>query len=87
MESVRLNDTLQEGWHVKPDPADEWSHSPVVPLYVSTMTLAGIKPLVPGFSRCEIRPQLADLDLLELTVHTVQAPSNSAAEGSSGAAS
>jgi hypothetical protein len=74
MESVRLNNTLQEGWHVKPDATDEWSHCPVVPLYVSTMTLAGIKPLVPGFSRCEIRPQLADLDLLELTVHSAQGP-------------
>jgi hypothetical protein len=30
--------------------------------------------LVPGFKRCEIRPQLADLDLLELTVHSVQGP-------------
>ena len=38
------------------------------------MSLAGINPLVPGFKRCEIRPQLADLDLLELTVHSVQGP-------------
>jgi hypothetical protein len=36
------------------------------------MSLAGIQPLAPGFRRCEIRPQLADLKLLELTVHTVQ---------------
>jgi hypothetical protein len=38
------------------------------------MSLAGINPLVPGFKRCEIRPQMADLDLLELTVHSVQGP-------------
>jgi hypothetical protein len=38
------------------------------------MSLAGINPMVPGFKRCEIRPQLADLDLLELTVHSVQGP-------------
>ena len=38
----------------------------------TTMSLAGIQPLAPGFRRCEIRPQLADLGLLELTVHTVQ---------------
>jgi hypothetical protein len=44
----------------------------VAPLYITTMSLAGIQPLAPGFTRCEIRPQLADLALLELTVHTVQ---------------
>ncbi|MDR3676880.1 MAG: alpha-L-rhamnosidase N-terminal domain-containing protein [Acidobacteriota bacterium] len=74
MESVLLNNTLQEDWHAKPDSGSEWSHTPVIPLYVTTMSLAGIKPLVPGFKRCEIRPQMADLDLLELTVHSVQGP-------------
>jgi hypothetical protein len=38
------------------------------------MSLAGINPLVPGFKRCEIRPQVADLDLLELTVNTIRGP-------------
>jgi hypothetical protein len=38
------------------------------------MSLAGINPMVPGFKRCELRPQLADLELLELTVHSVQGP-------------
>jgi hypothetical protein len=72
MESVTLNNTLQEDWHDKPDSSSEWSHCPYAPLYVTTMSLAGIRPLVPGFKRCEIRPQVADLELLELTVHTVQ---------------
>jgi len=74
MESVPLNNTLQENWHAKPDSGDEWSHCPLAPLYVTTMSLAGINPLAPGFKRCEIRPQLADLDGLELTVHSVQGP-------------
>jgi hypothetical protein len=74
MESVESNNTLQEDWHAKPDSSSEWSHCPVAPLYVTTMSLAGINPLVPGFKRCEIRPQMADLDLLELTVHSVQGP-------------
>jgi hypothetical protein len=74
MESIRLNNSLQENWQPRPDSIDEWSHCPVAPLYVTTMSLAGINPLVPGFKRCEIRPQLADLDLLELTVHSVQGP-------------
>jgi hypothetical protein len=72
MESVELNNTLQEDWHATPDSGSEWSHCPVAPLYITTMSLAGIQPLAPGFRRCEIRPQLADLELLELTVHTVQ---------------
>ena len=74
LDSVRLNNTLQENWHVKPDSNSEWSHCPVIPLYIPTMSLAGIKPLAPGFGRCEIRPQLADLDLLELTANTVKRP-------------
>ena len=74
MPSVTLNNTLQEDWHVEPDSGSEWSHCPVAPLYVSYMSLAGIRPLEPGFARCEIRPQLADLDLLELTAFTVKGP-------------
>ncbi len=74
MPSIALNNTLQEDWHVEPDSGSEWSHCPLAPLYVSYMCLAGIRPLEPGFSRCEIRPQLADLDLLELTAFTVKGP-------------
>jgi len=74
MESVLLNNTLQEDWHAKSDSGSEWSHCPVAPLYVTTMSLAGINPLAPGFKRCEIRPQLADLEQLELTVKSVRGP-------------
>jgi hypothetical protein len=48
------------------------------------MSLAGINPMVPGFKRCEIRPQLADLDLLELTVHSVQGPIEFSGQGKIG---
>ncbi|HUZ47512.1 MAG TPA: alpha-L-rhamnosidase N-terminal domain-containing protein [Terriglobia bacterium] len=74
MPSVKLNNTLQEDWHVKPDSSSEWSHCPVAPLYVSYMSLAGIRPIEPGFARCEIRPQLADLDSLELAAFTIKGP-------------
>lgn len=74
MESVRLNNTLQEDWHALPDSGSEWSHCPVAPLYVTHMSLAGIRPLEPGFKRCEIRPQMADLELLELTTYTPLGP-------------
>jgi hypothetical protein len=84
LESVGLNNTLQEDWHAKPDSGSEWSHCPVAPLYVTTMSLAGVRPLVPGFKRCEIRPQPADLELLELTVHTVQGPIGFSSRGRAG---
>jgi len=74
MDSVKLNNTLQEHWKAVPDSTVEWSHCCVVPLYVTTMSVAGIRPLDPGFGRCEVRPQPADLELLELTVHSVRGP-------------
>jgi hypothetical protein len=48
------------------------------------MSLAGIKPLAPGFARCEIRPQVADLDLLELTANTVRGPIEFSSRGKLG---
>jgi hypothetical protein len=38
------------------------------------MNVAGIRPLEPGFGRCEIRPQLGDLEALDLTAQTVRGP-------------
>ena len=74
MKSVLLNNTLQEDWVAHPDSSSEWSHCPVAPLYVTHMSLAGIRPLEPGFRRCEIRPQPADLGLLEVTTYTPLGP-------------
>ncbi|MDM8004833.1 MAG: alpha-L-rhamnosidase C-terminal domain-containing protein [Phycisphaerae bacterium] len=68
MDSVLLNNTLQEDWKVTPDSGSQWSHCPVSPLFVLYMSVAGIRPLEPGFGRCEIRPQPADLRELSLTV-------------------
>jgi hypothetical protein len=62
----------------------EWCHCPVAPLYITYMSLAGIRPIEPGFKRCEIRPQLADLELLELTAHTVQGAVDFTAHGRKG---
>ncbi len=74
MPSVNLNNTLQEDWQAQPDSGNQWSHCPVVPLYITYMGLAGIRPLAPGFRRFEIRPQPADLERLELTAWTVRGP-------------
>ncbi len=84
MDSVKLNNTLQEDWTAQADSGQQWSHCAVVPLYIAYHGLAGIRPLAPGFSRVEIRPQLADLDQLELTAHTVQGPLRFSARGKRG---
>ncbi len=74
MDSVHLNNTLQENWEVQPDSGSQWSHCPVAPLYVLYMSLAGLMPLEPGFRRFQIRPQLGDLEFLELVSHTPAGP-------------
>ena len=74
MDSVKLNNTLQEDWQARPDSGQQWSHCAVVPLYIAYMGLAGIRPLEPGFRRVEIRPQPADLSQLELVARTVRGP-------------
>ncbi len=72
--SVVLNNTIQEHWHVESDSGAQWSHCAVVPLYILYMSIAGIRAIEPGFARCEIRPQLADIERLDLVAHTVRGP-------------
>jgi hypothetical protein len=84
MPSVLLNNTLAEDWECRPDSGSQWSHCPVAPVYVLYMSVAGIRPLQPGFTRCEIRPQLADLGDLDLTARTVRGPIRVASKGSAG---
>lgn len=54
-------------------------------LYIAVMSLAGIRLLKPAFKRYEIRPQLADLPDLALTVHTPQGPIGFSGKGPRGA--
>jgi alpha-L-rhamnosidase len=84
MDSVRLNNTLQEDWKAAPDSGAQWSHCAVVPLYIAYHGLMGLKPLAPGFQRYELRPQLADLADLELTAFTVLGPLSLRAQGPRG---
>ena len=79
MQSVKLNNTLQEFWSVGTGDRSEWSHCPVVPTATLFMTIAGILPAAPGFEKCTIRPQLGDLNELELTAYTVRGPIKMAA--------
>ena len=86
MDSVRLNNTIAEFYQgMKPDTGSNWSHACCAPLYVAVMSLAGIRPLAPGFTRYEIRPQLADLPDLALTVHTPHGPIVFSGSGPQGA--
>ncbi len=85
MESVRPNKTLQEEWHVTPDSSQQWSHCAVVPLYMAFHGLMGLRAIEPGFTRFELRPQLADLPDLDLTAFTVQGPLRMKATGRPGA--
>ncbi len=84
MDSVRLNNTIQEDWKALPDSGAQWSHCAVVPLYIAYMGLAGIRPLEPGFRRVEVRPQVADLEDLELTAFTVHGPVHFLSKGKLG---
>jgi alpha-L-rhamnosidase len=84
MASVRLNNTLQENWHADPDSDDQWSHCGVVPLYLAFHGLMGLRPISPAFRTCELRPQLADLNDIELTAYTAQGPVSMRAQGKLG---
>lgn len=68
--SVLRNNTLSERFEARPDSTDQWSHCAVAPLLAFYMDVAGIKPAAPGFAKAEIRPQLGDLEELELVCHT-----------------
>ena len=74
MDSVRMNNTLAEIWHARPDSGDLWSHCAIVPLYVTYMSIAGIRPVAPGFAACTITPRPGPLEHLALTAHTVRGP-------------
>lgn len=68
--SVLLNNTVSEKFEVRPDSRDQWSHGAVAPLVAFYRDVAGIRPGAPGFAKAEIRPQLGDLEELELVCHT-----------------
>jgi hypothetical protein len=72
--SVVRNNTISERFAVRPDSSDEWSHCAVAPLLALYMDVAGIRPAAPGFAKLEIRPQLGDLEELELVCHTPRGP-------------
>lgn len=84
LDSVILNNTLQEHWHVRPDSRDQWSHCPVAPLIALYMCILGIRPLSAGFDECEVRPQLVGLGEISTVGHTVRGPIHFQSQGKAG---
>ena len=80
MPAVTQNNTLPEVWHPQPDTKDEGCYFEVTPMILLFTDIAGIRPVEPGFKRCEFRPQLSGLGSLELTAHTVLGPIRFSAE-------
>jgi hypothetical protein len=74
MRSVVENNTLQETWAVEPDSPAQWSHCALAPIFVLYQDLIGLRPLAPGFTRLQLRPQLGDLPDLEAIAHTPRGP-------------
>jgi len=70
MQSVILNNTLQEHWQVTPDTTSLMSHCPLAPLIAMYQGVMGLWPTKPGFAEMEVRPQLGDLGRIDLTAHT-----------------
>jgi hypothetical protein len=87
MPSVLLNNSIEEydGHSRNPDKPTNWSHCCSAPIYVAAMSLAGIRLLEVAWKRYEIRPQLADLPDLALTVHTPHGPIGFSGKGPLGA--
>jgi alpha-L-rhamnosidase len=85
--SVIQNNTIPEGYSggKRTDSTAMWNWNCVAPIYVAVMSLAGIRLLEPAFKRYEIRPQLADLPDLALTVHTPHGPIGFSGKGPLGA--
>ena len=74
MDSVKLNNTMQETWISKPDSRSQWSHAAIGPLLSVYMDLAGIRPTDSAFQAFQIKPQLGSIELLELDNYTPNGP-------------
>jgi alpha-L-rhamnosidase len=70
MDSVKLNNTLQEHWNIQPDTRGQWSHCAIGPLFAVYQGLAGIEPLEPGVKKVQIKPKPGELEELNLHYHT-----------------
>lgn len=70
LDSVRLNNTLQEHWSVQPDTRGQWSHCAIGPLFATYNYLAGIHYGEMGLGKVLIKPNPGSLETLDLDYHT-----------------
>jgi hypothetical protein len=84
MHSVQQNNTVQELWNVRLDSRDVMSHCAVAPLTALYQGILGLQPLRPGYAEMEIRPQLGDLEFVDVTAYTPQGAVKFRAEAQDG---
>ena len=84
MDSVHVNNTMQEFWTVVPDSGSQWNHASIAPLTRVYMELAGIKPVKSGNKYFKIHPPPGILELLEDENHTPYGPIRFSLNGKKG---
>jgi alpha-L-rhamnosidase len=84
LNSIHLNNTMQEMWNVFPDSGSQWSHAAIAPLITVFSDLAGIQPLKPGYKSFRIQPNPGKLELLELSNYTPAGPIEFSLSGKKG---
>ncbi len=73
---IRSGSTItMEAWDMKYKPNADWNHAwGAAPANIIVRHLWGIKPLEPGFTKAEIKPQPASLEHSIITAPTVKGP-------------
>ncbi len=62
-----------EAWDMKYKPNSDWNHAwGAAPANIIPRHLWGIKPVAPGFKKCEIKPQMSQLTSSEIKVPTIR---------------
>jgi len=71
---IRSGSTITlEAWDMKYKPNSDWNHAwGAAPANIITRQLWGIKPIIPGYGRAEIHPQLAGLTSSKIVVPTIK---------------
>jgi hypothetical protein len=74
MHSVLHNNSIQEFWTITPDTSNILSHCAMAPLIALHQVVMGLQPVKPGYAEFELRPQLGDLEHVDLTAYTPVGP-------------
>ncbi|MCD7935454.1 MAG: alpha-L-rhamnosidase, partial [Tannerellaceae bacterium] len=71
---IRAGSTITlEAWDNKYKPNQDWNHAwGAVPANIIPRKLMGVEPVVPGFSKVRIKPQVASLEWAKATIPTIK---------------